>query len=122
MSCLFESLSYYVQGMDSSRLRHVICEFLSTNPVIFDTMKVDEITRNVSDIPIEQYINNMRNSSVWGGGLEIKIFCEIFNVQVDVISTPNNRVIEFLPNNKSIGKIGIIWTGNHYTPINRNGS
>ena len=120
MSCLFESLSYYVQGTDASRLRHIICEFLKTNPTIFDNIKVDEITKHESGISLEQYIDNMRNQSTWGGGLEIKTFCDIFNIQVDVISLPNGgRKIEFIPNSGNpMGKIGIVWNGGHFTPIN----
>lgn len=118
MSCLFESLSYYVNGVDSGRLRHVMCEFLSTNPSMFDNISVDDITKLESNMPIDQYIENMRKTSTWGGALEIKTFCEIFNIGVDVKSLPNNKLIEFVPSSGNpIGKILITWNGGHFEPI-----
>ena len=80
-------------------------------------MNVDEITKIETGLSIEDYLNNMKNQSTWGGSLEIKSFSDIFNVRVDVLSLPNNRIIEFIPTSQNPrAKILIIWNGNHYTP------
>ncbi len=113
MSCLFQSLSHFVNGMNENSLRHNICNYLSENHQIFDDLSTNDITTIESGLNISQYISNMRNPSTWGGSLEIKVFCNIFNVVV--IVHHNNRQIEFLPStNKPIGKCNIGYTGNHY--------
>lgn len=117
MSCLFQSLSHFVNGMDENTLRNIICNYLTENPKIFDDLPLNELTIISDNMNLSQYISNMRNPSTWGGCLEILAFCIIYNVIV--IVHHRNREIEFLPKtNNPIGKINIGYTGNHYFPLN----
>jgi ubiquitin thioesterase OTU1 len=116
MSCLFKSLSYFVNGIDENDLRNIICNYLLTNPKIFDDLDINEITKIDSDINLNQYVSQMRNPNTWGGGIEIKSFCNIFNTKVIVHSLLNNRIIEFLPNANYNYCINILYNGNHYEP------
>ena len=77
MSCLFDSLSSFLKFNDSYKLRQEICDYIENNPTILDGMDTNEITKIVSNMNLETYIRNMRNSNEWGGALEIKAFCEI---------------------------------------------
>jgi hypothetical protein len=118
MSCLFQSLSYFIKNLDENQLRKEICDYLEKNPKIFEDFQLNELTIITDNMNLSQYISHMRNPSTWGSALELKCFCNIYNVVV--IVHYRNRQIEFLPNsntNNPIGKINIGYTGNHYFPI-----
>jgi hypothetical protein len=114
MSCLFESLSSFIQNMTHENLRKIICDFLITNPVLFDSFRAsDSFWENSS---LKDYVDNMRSLSTWGSALEIKAFCELF--KINVIIHHNNRLIEFKYSKNSNININLGYTGNHYFPIN----
>ena len=117
MSCLFISLCYFIPGQISAdHLRHIICEYLMTNMSILDTINANDLVLLESNMSLDTYVNNMRSHSTWGGAIEIKCFCNIFNIQVDVVF--NDRIIEFFPNTRNhTDKIKILYTGNHYEPV-----
>ena len=112
MSCLFNSLSKFV-NISSQDLRKQICDYLRSNPSILDDIKVSEVIKWENGMDIHNYINKMEQQSTWGGGIEIKCFCEIY--QIGVIVFHNNRQIEFIPSSgryKSV--VNLNYTGNHY--------
>jgi hypothetical protein len=116
MSCLFRSLSYFVQGMNENYLRSIICDFLEKNPIIFDNVSVNNIVNWSDGMNINEYIQNMRLPNTWGSALEISVFCNIFNSKV--IVHHNGKEIEFLPKNSDYKYIcHLIYTGNHYEPL-----
>ena len=88
----------------------------SNNIDEINDIQLDIITRLDSNMSLPQYINNMSNQNTWGGGIEIKCFCNLFNIKVNVHIS--NNIIEFLPSkNTPIGQVNILYTGNHYEPI-----
>ena len=110
MSCLFRSLAKFV-NIETDDLRQKICDFLEENPKLMDnTIRVSDITPE----NFQTYINNMRNNETWGGGIEIKAFCEIYNYQVNIY-IPNDKIIPFYPKGLPIRIVNILWTGNHFT-------
>ena len=117
MSCLFNSLSYFLNDIDSTKLRMKICEYLETNPTLFDDIKSSDIIKWENGMDRNTYINKMKKTSTWGGGIEIKCFCNMYNMSV--IVNHKNKKIEFLPDNKKndIKSIEIYYTGNHYKPV-----
>ena len=70
------------------------------------------------NIDLEQYIQSMRMSDTWGGAIEIKAFCELFQVPVKVEIESDKRQIEFLPSRMRHGQktIFISWNGSHFVP------
>ncbi len=109
MSCLFRSLAKFV-NIETDALRQKICDFLEENPKLMDnTIRVSDITPE----NFQTYINNMRNNETWGGGIEIKAFCEIYNYQVNIY-IPNDKMITFYPKGLPIRIINLSWTGNHF--------
>ena len=109
MSCLFRSLAKFV-NLKADNLRQKICDFLETNPELIDTVKLSDITPH----EFSTYINDMRNDETWGGGIEIKAFCEIYNYQVNIYIS-DSKIITFYPKGLPIRIINISWTGNHFT-------
>ena len=111
MSCLFDSLSKFV-NISSDKLRQQICNYLRSNPKILDDINVSELIKWENGMDIHNYINKMENHYTWGGGIEIKCFCEIY--QISVIVFHNNRQIEFIPSGEYKTIINLNYTGNHY--------
>ena len=113
MSCLFKALSNFTAD-NPEELRSKICDFLAQNPILFADIKVDNIVKWEKDIELCNYITNMRSNETWGGAIEIKSFCEIYKIHVNV-HLINNKIINFIPLDDPIGIINITWNGNHFT-------
>ena len=117
MSCLFNSLSYFVNvNEDGKNLRNIICDYLEEDNIIFDDMNVSKIVEPETTC---DYVTNMRCENTFGGALEIKAFCRLFKLNVLVKSFPNNRNIEFVENKNTNNWVIISWTGNHFEPLGR---
>lgn len=113
MSCLFDSLSYYVDNLNSFELRQKICDYLEKNPLAIDNIRLNTITELTYNKSLENYIKNMRLSSTWGSGIEIKCFCDMFGVFINIYH--KNKIIEFIPKKIKINKVIMLsYTGNHY--------
>lgn len=116
MSCLFNSLSYFIP-LDSTSLRQEICNYLEENKPILDGLDTKFILELDGG---NNYIKSMRNTSTWGGAIEIQAACNIWNLKCIVkdIRNYNGKDIEFLPVNGNPEKsIAITWSGGHYEPI-----
>lgn len=120
MSCLFRSLSAFVSSVDEDGLRRIICNYLEQNPKIMDDLSLQDIL-HVDGVHTLDYVNNMRDPSTWGSALEIRAFCEIYQVGVVVRILPTGRDVVFKPfsleNATCLNAVMIGWTGNHYEPI-----
>ena len=115
MSCLFNSLSYFIK-LDSYTIRQMICDYLQQNKPIIDGLETSEILKYENN----NYIESMRQSSTWGGAIEIQCACNIWGLCINVKNyrDNNNRTIEFIPLNNSYNKtIYVYWNGGHYEPI-----
>ena len=115
MSCLFDSLSKFV-NIHPNKLRESICNFLEKNPKLMDGLTAQEVVSIDSEMHLEKYIFLMRQYSTMGGAIEIKAFCSIFNRNVKIMSVPNNKIIEFIIDEK-YPFVYLRWTGNHYDPM-----
>jgi hypothetical protein len=65
----------------------------------------------------------MRNTSTWGGAIEIQAACNLYNVNITVRNYRDNngKNIEFLPvTNQASRTIELEWTGGHYEPVRNN--
>lgn len=114
MSCLFDSLSHFIEGT-SDEIRNIICNYLEENKPIIDGID----TKFILSLDNDNYINNMRHSSTWGGAVEIQAACNIWKTRIIVINkrTNKNTYIEFLPVNNSYKyTINLEWNGSHYEP------
>ena len=112
MSCLFNSLSKFV-NMSPEQLRSSICNYIKNNNNLFDDVKMEEVISWETNMKFNDYVDMMEKKSTWGGAIEIKSFCEMFNIVVIVIL--NDRKIEFIPSSKCTDKVIYLnYTGNHY--------
>ena len=111
-SCLFSSIAYLTNRQhynEESSLfyRNMIVEYLFNNE--FDEALLGESK--------EHYINEIANPNKWGGGIEIKIFSEIFKMQIGVVDSQTNRIDLFGQDKNYENIIFIIYTGIHYDPL-----
>lgn len=117
MSCLFNSLSYFIKK-DSYSVRQEICNYLEENKKIIDGLD----TKYILNLENPNYIQNMRQTSTWGGAIEIQTACNIWKYRIIVknLRGTNNSTIEFLPITCDfLNTIEIEWTGGHYEPVRR---
>ena len=117
MSCLFNSLSHFI-NLDSYSIRQTICNYLENNRPIIDGIETELILS--LDSSKDSYISNMRSTSTWGGAIEIQAACNIWNLRIIIINIRNNGniPIEFIPiNNNYNYTIKLSWNGFHYEPI-----
>lgn len=118
MSCLFNSLSYFINDKSSTDIRNIICDYLESNHKIIEGMDTSSILKMENN----NYIPHMRKTSTWGGGIEIQSACNIweFKIIVHNIRDKNGKKIEFLPLDGNFNKIiEITWNGGHYEPIRK---
>ena len=116
MSCLFNSLSYFIK-LDSYTIRQMICDYLQQNKPIIDGLETSEILKYENN----NYIESMRQSSTWGGAIEIQCACNIWNSRIIVNNHRDrgNTSIEFIPLTGTYNHtMTIYWTGGHYEPVN----
>lgn len=115
MSCLFNSLHYFIPQSSSLEIRNKICDYLQVNGKIIDGLS----TQYIINLECNNYIEKMRNTSTWGGAIEIQAACNIWNLKIIVknIRDKNGKNIEFLPINNNFTKSCILqWSGGHYEP------
>lgn len=66
MSCLFDSLSYFI-NKPSKIIRNEICDYLEKNNKLIEGID----TVDILSLESSNYIKNMRKSSTWGvGGID----------------------------------------------------
>jgi len=113
MSCLFDSLSYFIKE-NSYEIRQKICDYLQSNEKIIDGLD----TKTILELDDMNYINNMRNVETQGGAIEIQSACNIWNLSIDVKDTQMNKNIVFFPLNTNYNNtIYLEWNGGHYEAI-----
>jgi len=115
MSCLFNSLSYFIPETSLS-IRQRICDYLQDNKPIIDGLE----TNFIMNLENPKYIQDMRLTSTWGGAIEIQCACNIWNLRIIVRNDRDGgkTKIEFIPLSGTYNKtIEVYWTGGHYEPI-----
>jgi len=111
-SCLFSSIAYLIDRKN----------FNDTSPILYRNMIVEYLINNefdesLLDIPKPDYIEEIMKPNKWGGGIEIKIFTEIFKVEIAVVDILTNRIDLFGQDKNYENRIFIIYTGIHYDPL-----
>ena len=114
MSCLFNSLSYFIKE-DSNIIRNKICDYLEENKQIINGIE----TKLILQYEIPDYVKKMRKNTTWGGAIEIQVACNIWKCKIIVNNYRDikHSRIDFNPISCKHNKIyEIEWTGSHYEP------
>ena len=127
MSCLFSSLSHFIEQTEPQAIRQRICDYLHANLPIIDGMTTHEVLHLDCSKSSDQYIVAMRGPSTWGGAIEIQAACNIWNARIivhDIRGRPqsqlhhDHKTIEFLPISTTLpdNTFELEWSGGHYEP------
>lgn len=120
MSCLFESIGYFI-GESGNDIRKRVCDYLEQNKPIVKGVDTNKIIEYKNDSVIN-YIIQMRSKSTMGSVIEIQAACNIWKISIIVHNNIDldNNVIQFIPMNKLYDQtIDIFWTGSNYEPIKK---
>jgi len=118
MSCLFNSLQFFIPSLTSHEIRNKICDYLEQNEPVIDGIETSVLLS--LDAPANEYISSMRRPSTWGGAVEIQAACNIWRTSIIVQNRRGNEKsdIEFVPvKGAAQSSIGVQWTGGHYEPV-----
>lgn len=111
-SCLFSSIGYLIDSEQFSettkiQYRQIIATYVQENTFeegLFPTSK-------------EDYITNIINPSTWGSAVELKIFSDIYKIEIASIDVMTNRVDIFGQDKNYKNRIYLIYNGIHYDPL-----
>ncbi|KAJ3205338.1 ubiquitin-specific protease otu1 [Clydaea vesicula] len=111
-SCLFRSIGYVIEKnfekKNLTRLRNIISEEIKKDPIEFNELVLGQ--------PILKYCDWIKKETSWGGAIELKIFSEYFQTEINSIDVQTLRVDKF-----GEGKFGqrvfILYSGIHYDAI-----
>lgn len=119
MSCLFRSLSYFITNVETEELRNIITDYIEKDPVLIPPDGKLSTYLSIDKKSLTDYTSDMRKSGTWGGAIEIRAFCELFQIKVYVLVLRDQKYIEFVPSHypDETKYIKISWNGNHYEPI-----
>jgi hypothetical protein len=115
MSCLFESLSAHLP-VDARAIRRAICDYLESNRPILEGVD----THSLLEEEHADYVRWMRDHSTWGGAIEIKAACDIWDLVIRVHNERDatDRPIQFVPSSRravdECRAIDLHWNGGHY--------
>ena len=122
MSCLFQSLAYFVQTDDPHVIRQKICNYLVLDQKISFANATDYVQWEYN-MDLVSYVSRMRQPQVWGSSIELQCFCELYNYAVtvtDLRQPSNNTSFTFMPTRKNQGALKfaqLTWNGGHYEAI-----
>lgn len=117
MSCLFDSLSFFITELDGKELRKEISKYIAEDPVLIEPNTKLSTILQYEDKSLQDYVDEMSKDSTWGGGIEIKAFCEMFKIRVFVHVLRDSKIIKFYPSQNNFEKkyIEIFWNGYHFS-------
>lgn len=115
MSCLFNAVATPFPNCDGRCLRARVCAYLKDNARLFD----DDVY-----VVDDTYLATMARSTTWGGAIELKACCNMFNMYIDVrvVNATPPSTIRFAPGicardtyNHAPHALVVQWNGTHYT-------
>lgn len=115
MSCLFNSLSNYLE-LSPVDIRNAVCTYLEKGGPLLDGL----LTPDVLKLEDVNYVKTMQKCTTWGGAIEIQAACNIWKMRVLVRNARDSigSDIEFLPVSADYDRtIHLRWNGGHYEAI-----
>ena len=112
-SCLFSSISYLIDKSNFNEnssiiYRFEICDYIKNN---------DHLKEELLGMSREEYIEKISDPNTWGGGIELKIFSEIFKIKIASIDIESTRIDIFGEDKNYRNIIFLVYNGYHYDPL-----
>eukprot|EP01114_Cavostelium_apophysatum_P019962 TRINITY_DN6573_c0_g1_i2.p1 TRINITY_DN6573_c0_g1~~TRINITY_DN6573_c0_g1_i2.p1 ORF type:complete len:503 (+),score=145.03 TRINITY_DN6573_c0_g1_i2:119-1627(+) len=116
-NCLFRAVSDQMYGHPElhAQLRDQACNFIARNRENFEPFIED-------DVPFDKYVAEMRQSSTWGGNMEIQALSSVLGVNVVIhqLDFPRWEVNNYGPQTRAIHIS--YHDGEHYASVRRIGN
>tara|TARA_B100001248_G_C27375220_1_gene453891 strand:+ start:77 stop:682 length:606 start_codon:yes stop_codon:yes gene_type:complete len=111
-SCLFASIGYNLDHRNFSDItglqyRQLLAQYLENN----------DVDKNMFEVPKEEYIEMIQNPGTWGGAVELRLFSDMFQMEIASIDVQSNRVDIFGEDKKYPQRIYVLYNGVHYDPL-----
>ena len=111
-SCLFSSIGYLIDNKNFSETTRLQYRQLLAN--YLEGITIDAVTLGMSK---EEYIESIQNPSTWGGAIELKLFSDMFQIEIASIDVQSNRVDIFGQDKNYPQRIYVLYNGVHYDPL-----
>lgn len=111
-SCLFSSVGYNLDHRNFSDITG-----LQYRQLLSQYLESSEIDKNMLEVPKEEYIETIQNPSTWGGAIELKLFSDMFQMEIASIDVQSNRVDIFGEDKKYPQRMYLVYNGVHYDPL-----
>ena len=111
-SCLFSSVGYLLDHKNFSETTTLQYRQLLSNHL--ESITIDEATLGM---PKKEYIENIQNPSTWGGAIELKLFSDMFQIEIASIDVQSNRIDIFGQDKNYPQRIYVLYNGVHYDPL-----
>jgi ubiquitin thioesterase OTU1 len=113
-SCLFSSIGYLIDNKNFNettklQYRQLLANYLEASS------NIDAVTLGTNSK--EEYIESIQNPSTWGGAIELKLFSEMFQIEIASIDVQSNRVDIFGQDKNYPQRIFVVYNGVHYDPL-----
>ncbi|PWW74937.1 OTU-domain-containing protein [Tuber magnatum] len=108
-SCLFSAISYVATGSlySAAELRQLVATTIQENP--------DTYSEAVLEQKRDGYCEWIQMESSWGGGIELGIFANFFDLEICTIDVSTNEVIRL--NEGKANRAIVVYSGIHYDAI-----
>jgi len=111
-SCLFSSIGYLIDNKNFNETTKI-----QYRQLLVKYLEDTEIDNSIFEIPKQEYIKNIQNPSTWGGAIELKLFSDMFQVEIASIDVQSNRVDIFGQDKNYPQRIFLLYNGVHYDPL-----
>lgn len=111
-SCLFSSIGYLIDNKgfnDTTKLQY--------RQLLVNYLENANLEEGLLEIPKPDYLENIQNPSTWGGAIELKLFSDMFQVEIASIDVQSNRVDIFGQDKNYPQRIYVLYNGVHYDPL-----
>ncbi|KAA8897064.1 hypothetical protein FN846DRAFT_964179 [Sphaerosporella brunnea] len=108
-SCLFRALSYVLTRsvMSVEELRQLVAGTIQDNPVLYSEAVLEQKR--------DGYCEWIKMESSWGGGIELGIFAEFFDMEIVTIDVATGNMIRF--NEGKERRVIVVYSGIHYDAL-----
>ncbi|KAI7822857.1 hypothetical protein BC939DRAFT_452823 [Gamsiella multidivaricata] len=110
-SCLFNAIAYTLDPSMKENikgLRQIIAQAIEANPEVYPDVVLGR--------PRKEYCDWITREKSWGGAIELAIFSEHYNIEIDSIDVATNRVDRFGEGKYSLRTV-LMYSGIHYDAV-----
>jgi len=111
-SCLFSSIAYLIDKDNFNTSSSLIYRL-----IIVDHIKQNKIDESIFGMSKNEYLEKISDSDTWGGAIELKMFSEIFDIQIAVLDVQSGRTDIFGEIEDFEKRIYLLYNGIHYDPL-----